>query len=123
MAVHRKEVSQTLPKMRVGSRVGVEIRDDELFEEIRIREKAAEHEFGEGGGAGGLDGVVVGFEGFEVGFCDLAVELSFGFPGFGIRVGGYGEKGGVRDEDVGDNLEGDSLEGVVAFGEAVEEEG
>ena len=87
MAVHRKEVSQTLPKMRVGSRVGVEIRDDELFEEIRIREKAAEHEFGEGGGAGGLDGVVVGFEGFEVGFCHLTMKLGLRFQGFGVRVG------------------------------------
>lgn len=59
-------------------------------------------------------------------------DVSGGSRGDGVAVGGGGRLGqcgkgrdqrGVRDQDVGDDLDADELECFVAFGEAVEEEG
>ena len=94
----------------VGGR-GLEVGDYEGFEEVFVFDEVAEHQFAEGGRAGGLDvwggGCFEGFgedleDGFLMGSCCCCCD--------GWVVGGRGgrrrrEKRGVGGEDVGQDVD------------------
>jgi hypothetical protein len=118
VAVHGQKVRQRLAQRWVALRLGVEVGQDKLLEQVAVAERADEHELAERDAAVGLHRAVRRAQTPGEGLVYLLDERVL----LVARVGALREQRVVAAENVADDLERDDLERLVALGEAVQEE-
>ena len=119
VAVDGQEVRQRLAQRRVALRLRVEVGEHELLEQVRVAQRADEHELAEGDAAVGLDRAVRRAQALGEGLVDLLDENGL----LVVWVWALGEQRVVAAEDVADDLERNDLQRFVALCKTVEEQG